>query len=211
MITTPYPLDLDILRIGQSGSERAAGVHASDLYGSLYKELMPERYGRDGLPPPLLLETGLVFENMLEEGFARRFEAAGGEQIIRPGEFTHRDVWDGYEIVIHFNPDLLIYNGVTRLGEIKATWMSSPPDDDLSADKFQKYFTQIKFYLKMLRLLHARLYVFFVCGNYKPPTRPMFKAWDLEFTQDELDMEYAMLCYHGIHKGLFSLASKEGI
>lgn len=207
MIVSPYDVDLSLLKIGQSGSERASGVHASDLYGSLYKELMPDRYGRDGLPPPLLLETGLIFENALEEGFARRFESLGGEQIIRPGEFTHRDIFDGYEIVVHYNPDLLIYNGVTRLGEIKATWMSDI--NDLSHDKFAKYLTQIKFYLKMLRLHHARLYVFFVCGNYKPPTVPRFKAWDLEFSQDELDSEYAMLCYHGIHKGLFKLASTE--
>jgi hypothetical protein len=41
---------------------------------------------------------------MLEEGFARRFESSGGEQIIRPGEFTHRDVWDGYDIVVHLQP-----------------------------------------------------------------------------------------------------------
>lgn len=201
-----HPIDTGLLKIGKSSGERAAGVHASDLYGSLYRELNPDRYGRPGEPPPLLLETGLIFETMLEEGFIRRLAANGGEgeQIERPGEFTHRDTWDGYDVTVHYNPDLFIFNGQFRVGEIKATWMSYIPD--LTHEKYAKWLTQIKFYCKMQRTRFARLYAFFICGTYKPPTVPLLKAWDLEFSQDELDMEYAMLMWHGVSSGVFPRA-----
>lgn len=207
MELTKHDLSLDVLRIGKSSGERAVGVHASDIYGSLYKQLDPKRFGRPGDPPPFLLEMGLIFEQMLEEGLKRRFEAAEThEQIERPGEFHHTDTWDGVPVSVHYNPDLFIYNGVLRVGEIKATWMSDI--DDILDPKFDKYFTQIKFYCKMLGTRFARLYVFFVCGNYKPPTVPRLKAWDLEFTEDELDMNYAMLMNHAIYAGIFGTTTE---
>lgn len=216
------PLDLRSLGIGESGSIRATGLHASDLYGSLYQQKEPDRYRSDGEPPPpLLLETGLTLENMLEEGLARKFATSGGEQIARPGEFTHSDVWQGHPVEIHYNPDLFIYNGVgLRIGEIKGTWLSSKIPQEWTASpeaylrhaadieaamlnpKLDKYYTQIKFYCYMTKTRFARLYTFFIAGDYTRPFKSQMIVVDIEFSQDELDYEYATLMWHGVSTGL---------
>lgn len=227
MQTRLLPLDPTVLKIGQSSGVRAPGLHASDIYGDYYQDYDPKRYKRreGDAPPPLLLETGLIFESMLEEGLARRLAADGipDGTIERPGEFTHRDTVQGVPFDLYYNPDLAIFNGVYRIGEIKATYMSSTVSTETIASaragdesarekieaipfepKFEKYLSQIMFYGHMQRTPYARLYVWFICGNYKPPTEPHFLAWDLEFTEDEMASEYAMLVNHALAKGLIA-------
>jgi len=219
MQITSLDLDLNLLGVGNSNSVRAEGLHASTIYNDLYKHLEPKRF-TGGTPAPLLLETGLILETALEEGLARRFEQAGGEDIKRPGEFTYEGEFDGHPLTIHYNPDLFIFNGVFRVGEIKATWLSSKIDhawvdtpehrvqhrEDIQAaflnPKFEKYYTQIKMYCRMLQTCYARLYVCFIAGDYSRPYKSQLVGVDLAFTQDELDQEWAMLMYHGIAKGL---------
>lgn len=202
MDITPIDVDLAALGIGSSSGVRAEGVHASDIYSDLYQDLEPERYHRDGLPPPTLLETGLIFETLLEEGLKRRLVESGEPgDIARPGEFTHTDVYQGTPITIHYNPDLFIFNGQFRLGEIKATWMS--PKGGITDPKFDKWFTQIKFYCWCVKTRYARLYVFFVNGSWKP-IKPTFLAWDMEFTHDELESNYGMLINHAMSKEMFT-------
>lgn len=223
MILTPLNLDITTVGIGESGGARAPGLHASDIYGSLYQELEPKRYRNDGEPPPpMLLETGLIFETALEEGLARRFATSTtAEQIIRPGEFTHSDTFDGHAFTLAYNPDLHIYNGVgLRVGEIKATWMSSKiPHEwlesaesrhvhghDIAAvfldPKYAKHFCQLKFYMYMQRTTFGRFYYCFIAGDYSRPYRSQLVAFDVEVEQDELDYEYGVLIRHAIGKGL---------
>jgi len=214
--------DLASSGIGSSNSVRAAGLHASDIYNDLYKDLEPGRYNRrEGPPPPLLLETGLIFETALEEGLARRFASgASHEQIVRPGEFSYAYDFEGRKGTIHFNPDLFIYNTVFRIGEIKATWLSSKIEHDWLASpeaieshredienaflnpKLEKYYTQLKFYMKMLNTVYGRLYVCFIAGNYDRPFQTQLVGMDVEFTQDEIDQEYAGLMFHAVSKGM---------
>lgn len=222
MDITTVPIDFAAFGIGQSTGDRAIGLHASDLYNDFYKDKEPGRYGRPGLPPPVLLETGLIFESILEEGLARKYAADKREDIIRPGEFTFSDQFDGRPLVVHYNPDLFIFNGVLRIGEIKATWLSSKiphewtdtPElqEDHKEDiadaimvhpKLEKYFTQLKFYCYMQKTLYGRFYLCFVAGNYDRPFKTQLINVDVEFTQDEVEQEYAMLCWHGLSKGLF--------
>lgn len=216
MNITSLDLDMSVLGVGDSHSVRAEGLHASTIYNDLYKHLEPKRFGRDGGPAPLLLETGLILETALEEGLARKFEASGGEDIKRPGELTYEGSFDGYPVVIHYNPDLFIFNGQFRIGEIKATWLSSKIDhawiespaarahhrEDIQAaflnPKFDKYYTQIKMYCYMVGTLHARLYVCFIAGDYSRPYKSQLVGVDLHFTQDQLDQEWACLMYHAI-------------
>lgn len=222
------PVHLDFNQLINTGAVRAPGLHASDLYGSFYKQANPNRYNKgDGGPAPLLLGTGLALESAIEGWLIEQF-ATGRmhEQAERPGEFHHSDIFDGYRIEFSFNPDLLIYNGETRLGEIKATWMSSKMPhhwfesfealaeheeeiaDLLRDEKYDKYYTQIKLYLKCLHMTKARIYIWYVAGDYTRPYKSQLVARDLEFTQDEIDMEYAAMCYHGIAEGL--ITQKEG-
>lgn len=215
-----HPLSLTDLGIGDSGTIRDPGLHASDIFNDLYQDLEPGRYQKDRTPPPLLLEIGLIFETMLEEGLLRKLSREDPD-VRRPGELIHEDTFDGYPIHLAYSPDLIISNGELRVGEIKATKMSpGVPADVIAAylegdaeaqaqveaiplsGKFDKYHTQIKLYAKMLGTRLGRLYTFFINGTWRPTADPVFLVWDIEYTQDELDQNYAMLMYHAIHKGL---------
>lgn len=228
MDITELLIDPAVLGIGSSGSTRAEGLHASDLYNDFYADSNPKKYGYLRRDPtnsinPLLVEPGLIFEIMLEEGLQRRLAEAGSHDgsIERPGEFTHRDHFEGHDIEFHYNPDLFIFNGVFRVGEIKATWMHSKVTheeyegfkagdqdaaekirDILLDPKYDKYLTQMKLYMYCLQTIHGRLYIFFVNGTGKPPFPPQLLAWDIAFTQDELNLNYAMLMRHGMSKGM---------
>lgn len=222
MILSPLILDLHSLGIGTSSSPRAEGLHASTIYNDLFQDLEPTRYKRDHLPPPLLLETGLVFEQILEEGLRRRFETGqvGAEFIERPGEFSHDDTFDGHPYTIHYNPDLFIYNGCLRVGEIKATWLSSHIEHEWLADeaaqrkyedeirqailgnpKLDKYWCQLKFYCWFLKTQYGRLYPLFIAGNYTRPFTTQLIALDVKFSEDDLHQNYMMLMHHALHKG----------
>jgi hypothetical protein len=221
MILSPYALDLTSLKMGTSSGSRAPGLHASHIYGDFYKDFDPKRYGRDGGPDPYTLEAGLLIESMLEEGLKRRIEEEHAVDISRPGEFTHEFDWNGKQGQIHYNPDLFIFNGQFRVGEIKATWMTSGVSHEqidaaskgdsvaleacqnvLLEPKFAKYLSQLKFYLYFLNNRFGRLYVFFFQANRRPPFPPQFLAWDIEFSQDELDFEYHVLMNHADSKGM---------
>jgi hypothetical protein len=193
MIITPIPHNLELAK---SELDRSPGLHMSEIYNDLYQDLEPKRYER-GKPFDLLrLEAGLTLEAILEEGVK-------GRLAERPGEFISPEG-------VAYSPDLLIWDEETQrtiLGEIKLTWMSSrevprgvsnsfPP-------KFDKYFTQMKAYCYHLGTPHARLYVFFVNGNYAPPT-PELLAWDIEFTPQELQENWSMLSVHAKSKGMLT-------
>ena len=189
MIITPVKHGLEDI-VGVSTGYRSSGLHMSTIYNDLFQDLEPKRFVRGTAPDPLRLEAGLAFEDMLEEGLKKRL---AGE---RPGEFTTAEG-------IIFTPDLLIFNGTTRLGEIKLTWMSSKevPRDAARGfpPKFDKWLCQMKAYSYHLELDHARLLAFFVNGNYRPP-RPELLAWDITFTARELKENWQMLLLHAKHK-----------
>lgn len=221
MILNPLALDLATeLHIGVSSGKRAEGLHASDIYNDLYQDLEPKRYVRGSKPAPLLLETGLIVERVFEEGLARRCEETGHGQIIRPGEFSYNGNFEGVPYTIHYNPDLFIFNGETRVGEIKATWLSSKIKQEWTATleaiqehiseielalmnpKLEKYFCQLMFYLWMLHMRLGRLYIFFIAGDYSRPFKSQFIPVDVEFSEDELSQNAYMLLAHAQSKGM---------
>ena len=173
------------LELGVSSLPRTLGLHMSDIYGRLYEELEPKRFRRDTPMPLEKLEAGLTFETILEEGLARRL---AGDQ--RPGEFITKEG-------IIYSPDLLLFNGETRLGEIKLTWMSSREMPQAAASrlppKFDKWVTQMSSYCHNLETPYARLYSFFVNGNYEHPYEPELRAWDVEFSARDLKDNWRMM------------------
>lgn len=183
MIVTPVEHGLEDL-LAKSGPRSTDKLHMSDIYGALYKELEPERYGGEGAPDPLRLEAGLALESMLETGLRDRLCGGG-----RPGELvTEHD--------IHYNPDLVIFNGCTRVGEIKLTWMSCRGWPETATNglppKANKYVTQMKLYCRALDTPYARLIAYFVNGDYDRSRAfgPQLRAWDIEFSRRELEEEW---------------------
>lgn len=111
MIVTPVPHGLDLLK---SELVRSPGLHASQIYGELFQALEPERFkGTIDTVNPVLLALGTAWEAHLE-----KLLLLNGIHAERPEEFVSPEG-------IAFSPDLIIFNGVTRLGEIKYTSMSA--------------------------------------------------------------------------------------
>ncbi len=178
------PLNIDAART----FERSPGLHASEIYGDLFQDLEPNRFKRDSEPNPIKMAVGLAWEQWLE-----RTLQAMGELVSRPEELMSEEG-------IAYSPDLLVLNGKDRIGEIKATWMSSTgaPTDP----KFDKWLVQMKLYCYWTTIPDARLYGLFMCGNYKDIRDPQFLVWDISFTDMELRENHAMNMGHARHKGL---------
>jgi hypothetical protein len=80
---------------------------------------------------------------------------------------------------------------ITRVHEVKATYKSINTVGDMRGQWL--WLTQVKAYCKGLNTTYAKIHVLFLCGDYKMPIRPMVKEWTLEFTQHEIDDNWAML------------------
>jgi hypothetical protein len=198
---------------------RSPGLHMSDIYNSLYKDIDPKRYDKrdeDGNPEELnlaKLEAGMGFEMRLEP-------LLDGE---RPGEFftqhakdcsLHgRPVRDGALLChcgagVAYSPDWLFYEDTeTVLGEFKFSWYSMRdfPDDP----KFDKWVCQVKAYLYHLRLLKARVYPYWVNGSYPrskdgfvPPSPSFEHYYEMTFGVQELYTNWVGLLRHAWKKGL---------
>jgi hypothetical protein len=191
----------------------------SDIYNSYYEDKEPKRYDKTKPMDMLRVQAGLILETIIEEGFQASFGLLmGGE---RPGEFFTDPIGKATE-GIAYTPDLLLFPPKrTVLGEIKVTWMSaqgvpiSPAQEKATgipsnwdgigfaefSEKFAKYFTQMKAYCYWLDTPHARLIVYFVNGNWRPPI-PCLLAWDFEFTTVELVENWHKLTNHARSKGM---------
>lgn len=163
-------------------------MHVSDIYNDLYKRLQPQRY-TDGPLDRNRLEAGLAWEQMLEEGLKKRV----GEFCGRPGELISPEG-------IKCSPDLVLFNGSLKVGEIKLTWMSMkemPVERATSLPpKFEKWAVQCMAYAHLLDTNKARLIAFFVNGDYNKHRTPTLRAWDIEFTARELRENWELLIRH---------------
>lgn len=179
------------LNLAISPAGRSQGLHASDIYGDLFKDLEPDRYGDwDGSldPDSLMTAIGLAWEVHLE-----KMLVLNGALVARPPESRSPEG-------IYYSPDLLVVNGEDRIGEIKVTWMSSR--SDLADPKFDKYLVQNKLYCYWEEMNLARFYVLYMRGDYKDRQWPKFLIWDIEYTARELRENHQMCMNHARHKGL---------
>jgi hypothetical protein len=197
----PLTHDLSPLLLTQDPGARSTGLHMSDIYNDMYQDLEPARFQRGSELPALRVAAGLACEQMLEEGMRRLI--GGVLKGERPGELSYR-LPSGQ--VLAYSPDLLFQEGDDMvLGEIKLTWMSSRDVPQITAarfpPKFDKYFTQMKLYCHCLGITKARLFVFFVNGDYKPPT-PKLLGWDVIFSPRDIAEAWSAAMNHGTTKGL---------
>jgi hypothetical protein len=188
MIVTPVKLDIDFLK---SDLVRSPGLHASTIYGELYKELEPKRYAGDIEDVnPLLLAMGTAWEKHFEY-----LLLANGVKVERPEEFMSPEG-------IAYSPDLILWNGVTRLGEIKLTSMSAKDmPTDVSCflpQKLDKFQTQMMLYAYWLGLTDGWLAILFL----NKPWAPDLRVFDLTWTDRELADNHRMCMNFARHKGL---------
>lgn len=195
MIVTPV-LDhgIDFLA---SDLIRSPGLHASTIYSDLFKDLEPKRYDiRDKeTGEPIALNTVLMAIGTAWEKHFEYLLGKSGYVVQRPDEFMSEDG-------IAFSPDLLQFNGVTRVWEIKYTSMSVKDLPTAVANclppKFDKYDAQMKLYAYWLNIHHGTLAVVL---NHQP-WDPQFRMFNLEWNDRELADNYLMLMNYAKHKGL---------
>ena len=202
----------------------------SQLYGSFFAKLKPTRYAKasDQAPPLERWGVGMACEEMLEDGLSRRvFNTDEEETVTRPGEFETAHTPDcirpgrlrtkGCGCVcgggVLFSPDLLIFNGNTRVGEIKlnsmsakgAPWKLGKTYTGFDS-KFDLYFCQMKLYCLHLGTPFARLYMFSAREMVYFNEKDIFRAWDVTFTPRELEEEWELMVRHGVAEGLLKAA-----
>jgi hypothetical protein len=176
------PVDTSDLELLAPSEGRSEGLHMSDIYTALYQRLEPKRYGKPGAPRDmggtLRMAVGVAWERYLEEVLI-----ASGVDAQRPSEQMTSDG-------VAYSPDLLI-DGGERVGEIKATWLSSRTDPH--HPKFAKWLTQAAAYCRAQGTTRCRFYVLHLNGNYADDRNPALNIWDIEFTQEELEANWASL------------------
>lgn len=169
---------------------RSPGLHASDIYSALYAELEPKRFKYDSPPNPLLLAMGTAWEAHLEKLLARN-----GVTVERPSEFMSPEG-------IAYSPDLLFYNGITRLGEIKLTSMSAKdmPTEECNnlPPKLDKYLTQMMLYAYWLGLTDGWLAILFLYRPFDPDLR----VFNISWTARELKDNHSMLMSFAKERGM---------
>ena len=158
---------------------RSEGMHVSTVITDLCQRL---GYFEGDLPPnQLWMELG----NALEDSMVLRLQQEFPDRYIQPGELE----LDG----LFGTPDLYdIEDDADE--EIKLAWMSAKQEPD--GQKMWRYWVQVKAYCKMIGTNVGRLRVCFVNGDYSTPG-PAYRFWEQEFTDEELDENWAMLVTAG--------------
>ena len=182
---------------------RGKGVHASDIYGDFFRKLNPKKYDEEMDPTTLdlLYTVGLAWEQYLEKVLL-----ANGVLCARPGELESPEG-------IKYSPDLILVNGHDRIGEIKATYMSSR-DCVPGHTKFEKYLGQTKLYCHWSRIPRCRFYVLYIHGNWQrgPGMKLIdFKMWDIDFTARELKENHRMMMNHAESEGMLATTTTRPI
>jgi hypothetical protein len=191
-----------ISRLGNSGTNRAPGLHLSAIYGDFMSQLQPKRFDRSKPFNQTTLEMGLVFENMLERGLAEKFAT------VRPGELVSPEgVWmspDGINPTYDAGEEYKF----TRMSSRIYKGNTSPYTDEygMPTDKFLHWFLQMKGYAKWLDTRKFLMRVLHVNGEWdrKKPggMEPMFLSHLVTFTQAEIDENWTMLMQHARNRGM---------
>jgi hypothetical protein len=154
----------------QVKSPRSSGVHVSGVikYVLQTSGFLNKEDATDDCP--WCIAVGVAMENYLVGLWPP-------ELIWQPGEQN----LDG----IYASPD-----GITgaQLEEFKATWKSQHTRPDITKERIWMW--QMAAYCKMMGLTRARLHVFWMNGNYRPPF-PKYVTYTLQYSQQELDRFWA--------------------
>ena len=117
-----------------------------------------------------------------------------GNIVDHPGEMQVDGIYmthDGESVDIIITPNRKPGQMVHFVDEVKATYKSTRTVGDLSSQWM--WMAQCKAYCKGLETRFARVHVLFLCGDYSYPISPMLKVWQVEFTREEIEMNWELL------------------
>lgn len=194
----PRPLPpIDIRSRSQQYTERTDTLHLSQITNDILITGDPDRYDREvdnGKWMNFLV--GLIFERAIELAWMdKEIEGNYRPGLIRPGEV----VLDG----ITGTPDAYDTTPGRPL-EFKCTKKSCR--QDILDKKFWMYWVQLKAYAKMLGVNSGELHILHIMGNWSrdegdPESGYVIKSWEDEWTDLELDENWAMLRKHAMRRG----------
>ena len=157
---------------------RAEGLHLSDIIRLIMVDAgMAPKAGGGFDDLELAAEIGLLWEDVLSAAMRDKY-AIRPPQICADGIWMSpdgiaADPWSKYPLVVE---------------EYKATWLSS----NKCPTSVYKYMAQVKSYCRALGTECTVMRIFHIMGNYRG-SGPLYKVARIEFTQQELDENWALI------------------
>jgi len=192
-----YTIDGNFVPQG-SGEPRSKGLHLTTVIRSIEKELGWDYKGKGFEDQDLTMEVGFWWEDMIAMVMAERLSAG------RPGEVV-KDGIIGSPDAVGPNPGLITAEGKVLvkpsseviLEEYKFTWKSSR--NKITDDWY--YVTQGKSYCYMCGLTKCLWRVCYCMGDYRG-SGPIYRQCFVEFTEEELYLNWQMILGHAKEKGM---------
>jgi hypothetical protein len=129
--------------------------------------------------------TRLQLGCALEHAIASRYALDNPDRYIQVGELSCGG--------IYLTPDLFDTQD-WAVEEIKLTWESSAHEP--YSQKYWKRWVQVMAYCYALHSFIGRLHVCNMVGDYRGNRSPVYRVWEYEYTQPELDNNWRMLMNH---------------
>lgn len=213
-----YPLALP-----KSPHPRTEGVHLSAIirsiagrYGILAAEWVEDLSLCDSRE---IKDIGSILRIMIGLAWEDWFSQTLPEVTYHPGEMELGGIYmtpdgDSVDVIKLHKPvvttrgDTLSTVWIPKLHEFKTTYKSTKTVGDMRSQWM--WLTQCKGYCKAMGTRFARIYVLFLCGDYKFPITPQHRVWDIEFTQEEVDETWEMLVEYKDKQLKLDLEAAEG-
>lgn len=172
---------------------RSGGLHLSDIYQDINDTIGKSKRKSELSQEELdaYRAQGFIWEHVLGDAMA---VCLGSDTWVRPGEIQV----DG----ITGSPDLFDTADMSIV-ETKATYKSFRKMGDQASglrDEFWIWGVQMQGYCHMIGTRTSKLYALFVNGDYSK-YQPMFRAWQFEWSGQELKENWMMLIGHAKRKG----------
>lgn len=168
---------------------RPRGLHLSRITDDMVKIIYPKLNRKRDLPPERA-EMAQEWGNQLEDIFAHGFRTTFAKGWRKPEPRKVHGIW--------CSPDGESVRQAT-IDEIKATWVSER--NFLQSDKFKAYCLRIMGYLFAWGWVRARLTVFFVCGDWRPPLPTYPRTYILNFEKTEIKTMWKIIRQHAVDRG----------